>query len=1190
MLANTRKLLPTNHNLTVKNDNVLAQYGITPHGYKNIMNYLENTICRGDSDILSPEELEKLEPYITFARSTLKVTVPENYIEEKQHGGVNYEFENEYDNNNNTNNGDAYNIFNKGRIFNQDGNDLDVFNMYDIFDEGRIFKKVKKVNQINELSNAIARKKLAKIPGERYREELDRDREEWDNSITRRTVYSVLMMAQILNDVDGVRRKISTAMSELQAHDRFCEAHPERFLTKQEYKNTHAKWKHVEHLSPLDTAAALKEYVLKKGGKEAEILLKQLIRTHPEFRPRPAQEIEQEIRDKIRIPSNEVNVAHRYPSAVEEYVTGRWNGMVERIRELHPDATRDTVYSVATKCLYQELNEFSQHHSGEQLAIAPPRFNGQLTSTPSVRDVSLSWSPHNIIDGFTNYISSMFSKSVTPQPVTFTSTPAKSFLPGSTEAVKNLQEVVAKKLALYDRVQGAGEMGYLPGESVFSVFHSTEKGNIVSGRKCAPVSIFVYDVHLTTKENEKCKTPCTKNSRCLNINATKYQTDPTTGNKFPVDTGLIAMAEEISKDTGATMTINLETTISKGFWTIYNYSGGYATSGSNSALMHSVAIGINCVAQPAFEEAIQQGLHTDKPTCLYPGIQFNLNDQRYNNTNIDAMHFIFSNMINSLQREDSGSTGPIIDAFLEIFTSQGMTKDELFSYLRFLYNKNGKMRDLFKHPTFRRYSRTYNQFSTLPEEIQKPTFDYMGNKEISFMFSPPQDSRNKILLDTINQLESYSKTKNHNIVHRYFTDTTSQKYKDLKFSVEDIVVNFQQLMPDLETVRLLMTSGFTVPISQFGALHLSNIKGLLIKEGWFEEVISYKPTAQMKCASRVPSRNPSSASSSSSSKKISMIPQLNLHSMGSNRSNPTNGKSEAAASPNFYSSPSARASGELEAAASHNNSHMLEQAPVRHSEYRLPSSSSSGKLEAAASPNFYSSPSARARGKLEAVMTSPMVQNNNNFQTKLTRHRKEMNEIIERNKRSSESIDPTQFPEKYRAPLGLGRQIVRGLADRIIPGPSYPQAPSYPQLENGWFRRLHTREFKNLTEEEKKYIDSLSWKKMGDLTEEERAYLRYKGIINPYEYSSNPPPMYVLQTKKREEEQKNLIERLEREKASSGITGWLKGMIGRAPPRLHPSRRQKQNPKQGGTRRKQKRTNPTRRKQKRSKPTRRIKR
>ena len=208
----------------------------------------------------------------------------------------------------------------------------------------------------------------------------------------------------------------------------------------------------------------------------------------------------------------------------------------------------------------------------------------------------------------------------------------------------------------------------------------------------------------------------------------------------------------------------------------------------------------------------------------------------------------------------------------------------------------------------------------------------------------------------------------------------------------------------------------------------------------------------------------------------------------------------------------------------------------------------------------------------------------NNFQKKLTRHRKEMNEIIERNKRYSESIDPIQFPEQYRKPLGYGRRIVRGLADLVIPGPSYPQAPSYPQLENGWFRRLHTREFKNLTEEEKKYIDSLSWKKMGDLTEEERAYLRYKGIINPYEYSSNPPPMYVLQNQKRKEEQTNLTERLEREKASSGITGWLKGMIGRAPPTLRPSSRQKQNPKKGGTRRKQKRSNSTRRVKRQSKP------
>lgn len=1221
MLANTRKSRPTNRNLTVKNDNVLARYGITPRGYKNIMNYLENTICRGDSDILSPEELEKLEPYITFARSTLKVTVPENYIEEKQHGGVPpYEFNNDHDHNNNENEND-------------NSNSKDVFN---IFNKGRIFKEV---DRINELSNAIARKKLAKIPRERYREELVRDRNEWDNSITRRTVYGVLTMAQILNDVYGVKRKIDAAVSELQAHDRFCEAYPQRFLTQKQYKNAHRLWKLTGHHPPLDTGAALKEYVLKKGGKEAELLLKQLIRAHSEFRPRPSQEIEQEIRDRIRIPSNEVNVAHRYPSAVEEYVTGRWNGMVERIRELHPDATRDAVYAVATKCLYQELNEFSQHHSGEQLAIAPPirdeflqpHSNGHLTNVSPIHDqflkphlngqfvngqfVIYNW-PLDVVYSIIRGVSTIFSKSDTPGPTpgpTLTSKQEPNSvkklviihnpdeLPSLPESEENrimTVNTIVEAFRPINRIQGAWGRS---GQSALTALGSTQKGLTDSNGMIASVGIGIGDLHFKTQEEEKCKQTCTIESGCLNIDGTKYETDPTSRKLIPGSTGMISFMEEIARLTGKSVNIGTESIVGDG---LSEYMGtNYTAVGKpekDSALSDTVTVGLNCIAKPLFEQAVREGHQNSVTLCnLSPNIHFHMMDQRYNNTNIDSIHSgfikVLSEMLLQLKTEKKEHSKIIINHylthFLNKYNKEGITREDFFTYLKLLYNKNNKMKDLFNHPTFKKYSATYLRFSKLPQKVQDGTLNEMKDQPLSFMPGKKNGVREEILLKIIGDLEQ----NNYEALYTYLLDPSLKVNIDFTINYKDSkLVNFQQLMPDLETIRMFMTSGSAIPLAQFGAAHINRISYILIKNGWFKEIVSYKRrNFEQKCADRsTPSGHVVPSSSLSFSKKTSMM-----------------------SPPNFYSSPSAVARGKLvtvglpnpnmleqeamyreqfrlqhpppaypEAAASHDNPNMLEQAAARHVEYRLPSNSSSGKLQAAASPNFYSSPSAVARGKLEEVATSPIVQNNNNFQTKLTRHRTRTNEIIDRHKRSSDSIDPIQFPEQYRKPLGYGRRIVRGLADLVIPGPSYPQAPSYPQLENGWFRRLHTREFKNLTEEEKKYIDSLSWKKMGDLTEEERAYLRYKGIINPYEYSSNPPPMYVLQNQKRKEEQTNLTERLERKKASSGITGWFKGMIGRAPPTLRPSRRQKQNPKQGGTRRKQKRSNLTRRIKCQSKP------
>jgi hypothetical protein len=105
--------------------------------------------------------------------------------------------------------------------------------------------------------------------------------------------------------------------------------------------------------------------------------------------------------------------------------------------------------------------------------------------------------------------------------------------------------------------------------------------------------------------------------------------------------------------------------------------------------------------------------------------------------------------------------------------------------------------------------------------------------------------------------------------------------------------------------------------------------------------------------------------------------------------------------------------------------------------------------------------------------------------------------------------------------------------------------------------------------------------------------------------------VYVLQNQKREEEQRNLTERLERARSarekeaqkqkSLGIiertrrffTGTPVNIENKGIPQritLRPSNRQKQlnekkqNSKKGGTRRKQKRSNPTRRVKRQSKP------
>jgi hypothetical protein len=1269
MLANTRKSRPTNRNLTVKNDTVLAHYGITPSGYKNIMNYLENTICREDSDTLSPEELAKLQPYIEFARSTLKVTVPENYIEEKQQGGVvPYEFNNESESENSSSSSSS-------------SSSSDVFSV---------------LNPINELSNAKALEKLAKVNQERNNEqqkiELYRDREEWDNSITRRTVYGVLMMAQILNDVFGVKRKIDAAISELQAHDRFCEAYPQR-LTQKQYKNAHRLWKLTGHHPPLDTAAALKEYVLKKGGKEAEILLKQLIRTHSEFRPRPAQEIEQEIRDKIRIPTNEVNVAHRYPSAVEEYVTGRWNGMVERIRQLHPTATRDAVYAVATEYLYQELNEFSQHHSGEQLAIAPPitdeflqpHSNGQLANVSHTYDqflkphlngqfvngrqfvngqsVIYNW-PLDVVHSIIRSVSTIFSesdtpaqapepaptpaptvaskpaykpKSVKPSPVSVISKPVKPFQLGSIADANTLEKAIHQIIKIYNRVEGAfgwkkGISGKKVVDTPFWCGRLTAKGQRVSGGAASPFICLVGDWHSKIEKDEKCKIPCTKNSGCLNIGATEYQTDPTTDKKFPVRTGLLSLAEEIWKTLGIPVIMNLESFIPSGSATLSNYTA----VGEDSALKHTIAVSINCMAKPSFEKAIQNGRHTNTSTCLNSNIHFHLQDQRYNYTNIDSIYSNFKDMVLKLQKGDNVSAKQTVMSFLDNYNKSGIKRSELFSYLRFLYDNTKKIGDLFNHPTFKKHSKTYFEFSTLPEEIKKSSFTMMENNPI--LFKNNVNTNNGKLHQTLLTIVDYLEQENYDALYTFCSNAKSENYKHLTTVKNVNVVNFQQFMPDLESIRLIMTSGFALPISQFGSQHTTQIRDILVNNGWFEESVAFMPTDQKKCAERSnmlssnpvsssSSSNPASASSSSSSKKTSMIQPPNFYSLVSNGSNSLNGALEAALSPKFYVSPPSASSGKSEAVASrvNPNPHMLEQAAMRHADFLLPSKPAyhppPAYPEAAASEkhrmvasdsngtkSFYNSPVSAT-----AAVTSPMVQNNNNFQTKLTRHRKEMNEIMKRNKRSSESIDPRQFPpSKYTTShrLSSGEKFVKHLSQSVL-DPLLPD-PAYPQLENGWFRRLRAKQFENLTEEEKKYVDSLSWKKMGDLTVEDKDYLRHAGILYNRTKKNLPKNFYKMQHQRGVELKTNRIQRLEKEhsarerearqQASLGViertrrffTGTPVNIENKGIPHritLRPSNRQKElnekmrkGAKQGGTRRKQKRSNSTRRVKRQSKP------
>jgi hypothetical protein len=871
MLANTR---------SIRNNTALAQYGITPSGYQDIMDHLENTICSENSGTLSPEELEELQPYIAFARRTLKVTVPSSSIEEKQQGGVPpYEFNNE--------------------------NNNDVF------------------NQINELSNIEAHKKLAKVKRERNREthrlELDRDRKEWDNSITRRTVYGVLMMAQLLNDVFGVKHKIDAAMSEL----------------------------------------------------------------------------------------------------------------------------------------YEEANNCSETHSGEQLAIASPEFNESIVGWPSITWPSIMF-PSRAASKETP---APTLKSVERMPVNVISNPIKPFKIGSIADANKLENGIHEIIDIYKTVEGA--FGWKKGirsknedQSPFWCGRLTEEGIRVSGGAASPFICLVGDWHAKIQKDQKCKTPCTKNSGCLNIGATEYQTDPTTGNKFPVRTGLLSFAQQIVDALGIPVIMNLESFIPLGS----NINTNYTHVGEDSALKHTTAVSINCIAKPSFEEAIQKDRHTNTTTCYNSNIHFHLQDQRYNHTNIDSIYANFRDMILELQRGYRASAKQTAMSFLDNYNKSGMESGELFSYLRFLFDNTKKIRDLFVHPIFKKYSKTYLEFSTLPEEIKEASFRMMGNNPISFKDNIDTDSGklHQTLLKIVDHLDRQEYD------DLYAICTSGSKHLTTVKGVN--VVNFQQFMPDLESIRLIMTSGFALPISQFGSQHTSHIKDILVKSGWFEESIAFMPTDRIKCAERVLSKRVVPPSSSSSYPRVPTI----------------------------------------------------------------------------------------------------------------------------------SGIDPTQFPEKYKTSprLGYGEKMVSRLANFAF-GPSLP-GPSYPQLENGWFNRLRAKQFENLTKKEKKYVASLSWKKMGDLTAEDKEYLRYIGRLYNRSKKNLPNQFYRKQHQRGVELRTNQTRRREKaqqqeslgvfERAKSFFTGThVKKGISHT---LRPSNRQRQQneAKNGGTRRKQKRSNPTRRIKRQSKP------
>jgi hypothetical protein len=300
---------------------------------------------------------------------------------------------------------------------------------------------------------------------------------------------------------------------------------------------------------------------------------------------------------------------------------------------------------------------------------------------------------------------------------------------------------------------------------------------------------------------------------------------------------------------------------------------------------------------------------------------------------------------------------------------------------------------------------------------------------------------------------------------------------------------------------------------------------------------------------------------------------------------------------------------------------MLEQAAMRHAEFLLPSKPAyhppPAYPEAAVAEKHYMVPSNSNGTKsfynspvsATAALTSPMVQNNKEQAQPVNN---QINRVDTEYGTPHRLMNPNQFPEKYRAPLGHGRQMVRRLADLVLPGPSLSQTPSYPQIENGWFRRLRAKQFENLTEEEEKYVDSLSWKKMGDLTVEDKEYLRHTGLLYNRSKKNLPKKFYEKQHQRGVELRTNRTRRLEIEKSarerearqqeSLGVVERAKRFITGTPVNiekkgipqritLRPSNRQKElnekmrkGAKQGGTRRKQKRSNPTRRVKRQSKP------
>jgi hypothetical protein len=126
-------------------------------------------------------------------------------------------------------------------------------------------------------------------------------------------------------------------------------------------------------------------------------------------------------------------------------------------------------------------------------------------------------------------------------------------------------------------------------------------------------------------------------------------------------------------------------------------------------------------------------------------------------------------------------------------------------------------------------------------------------------------------------------------------------------------------------------------------------------------------------------------------------------------------------------------------------------------------------------------------------------------------------------------------------------------------------------LESGWFERLSRKNFKNLTEDEQKYLDNILAKKMQKYTENDEKYLKDKGVLlkNNRGNIPNYASFIKLQREEAEKLQQSIEERKQRiADEQSWIPSWAPSYFQPSSTlnTLRASNRQKEKEKKGGRR------------------------